>query len=267
MRTLTAAAVQMTSNADPESNLERARALVLQACEREAELVALPEFFVCLSSDEGKKIKAAEDFGKGLIQDFLSNLAAECGIHLVGGSIPLRSDIKGKVYNSSLLYGPSGDCIARYDKIHLFRYRGASEAYDESVTMAAGSSVVAHDCPFGRVGMSVCYDLRFPEMFRAMGRPDIIAAPTAFTVPTGRDHWELLVRARAVENQCYVVAPCQSGEHDGGRRTWGHSMIANPWGDVLSVKERGEGVCIAVLDGETLAKCRERLPALDNRMM
>lgn len=268
MKNITASVIQMNSGADLDRNLARARELVLEAArQHRAELVALPEFFVLLSSQEDKKLEIAESFGRGKIQDFLSGLARDEGIHLVGGTIPLKSRSKGKVLNASLLYSPEGVCVARYDKIHLFRYRGKNEAYDETATMVRGRKVVTYDAPFGKLGLSVCYDLRFPELYRSMGRPDVVTAPTAFTVPTGRDHWDLLVRGRALENQCYLLAACQEGEHHGGRKTWGHSMIAGPWGDVLACQEQGEGVCSAVLDAEAQDRCRQRLPALDNRVM
>lgn len=267
MRTITAAAIQMNSSADVDENLSDAQRLIEQACQVGSQLVSLPEFFVCLSADEGKKLSLAERFGKGPIQSFLAKMAAEHHIHLVAGSIPLRSRAKGKVTNTSLLFDPAGKCVARYDKVHLFQYRGKSEAHDENDTMVRGRSVATHDAPFGRVGLSICYDLRFPELYRAMGRPDIVTAPSAFTVPTGRDHWELLVRARAAENQCYLVAACQHGAHDGGRKTWGHSIIVNPWGQVLAHLDDGEGVCTAILDANFLEQCRSRLPALDNRVM
>lgn len=267
MKTITAAAIQMSSSADADRNLADAQRLIGQACELGPQLVSLPELFVCLSADEGRMVALAERFGEGPVQSFLSRMAREHRIHLVGGSIPLRARAKGKVTNTSLLFDPAGKCVARYDKIHLFQYRGKTEAHDERETMSPGRRIVAHDAPFGRVGLSICYDLRFPELYRAMGRPDIVTVPSAFTVPTGRDHWELLVRARAVENQCHVVAACQHGAHDGGRRTWGHTIIVNPWGEVLAHLDDGEGVCSAILDADFQGRCRGRLPALDNRAM
>ncbi len=267
MKDIKVAAIQMTSSADLDANLETATELIDHAVSLGAMLVVLPEFFVCISSDGRKVMSMAEKFGQGKVQSHLSALAVKNGIHLVGGSIPLRSEHKDKVYNTSLLFGPSGDCISRYDKIHLFQYKGRAEAYDESKTMAAGNEPVTYDAPFGRLGMTVCYDLRFPELYRSLGEPDILTVPSAFTVPTGKAHWELLIRTRALENQCYLVAACQCGAHDGGRKTWGHSVIVNPWGDILSGLKKEEGVCCATLESEVLEQCRERLPALRNKKL
>jgi nitrilase len=259
------AAVQMVSGPDVAENLRRAGRLVAEAAERGAALVALPEYFPLVSGDEFAKLAHCEAEGEGPMQDFLRQQAAKHRIWLVGGSIPLKAEVPGKVMNTSLVFDDEGRQVARYDKIHLFGFKKGEEAYDESRSIAAGSQVVVCDTPFARLGLSICYDLRFPELFRAMGEVDVIVLPAAFTYTTGQVHWEMLLRARAVENQCYVLASAQGGTHPSGRVTWGHSMVIDPWGKVLDQVATGPGVAIADFDPAHLAAIRESLPALKHR--
>ncbi|HTZ00436.1 MAG TPA: carbon-nitrogen hydrolase family protein, partial [Rhodocyclaceae bacterium] len=197
----------------------------------------------------------------------LAETAARLGVWLVGGSVPLATDDPAKVRNSCLVFDDRGRRVARYDKIHLFNFRRGEESYDEAATIEAGSVPVAFDAPFGRVGLAVCYDLRFPELFRALAPVDLLVIPAAFTQTTGRAHWELLLRARAVENQCYLLAPAQGGVHPTGRRTWGESMLVDPWGDVLAKLGQGEGVAAGELDPARIAEVRTSLPALQHRKL
>jgi nitrilase len=259
------AAVQMVSGPDVAENLRQAERLVAEAAGRGAKLVALPEYFPLVSGDEFAKLAHCEREGEGPIQDFLRQQAARHRVWLVGGSIPLEAEAPGKVMNTSLVFDDEGKQIARYDKIHLFGFRKGEEAYDESRSIAAGAQVVVCDTPLGRLGLSICYDLRFPELFRAMGEVDVIVLPAAFTYTTGQVHWEILLRARAVENQCYVLASAQGGTHPSGRVTWGHSMVIDPWGKVLDQIATGPGLAIADFDSTHLAAIRESLPALKHR--
>lgn len=261
------AAVQTVSGPDVAENLRVAADLIAQAADAGASLIALPEYFPLITSDERAKVAIREDEGRGPLQDFLREAALRHGVWIVGGTIPLVATASDKVRNSTLVFDPQGALAARYDKIHLFGFRKGAEAYDESATIEAGEKVVTFDTPFGRVGLSVCYDLRFPELFRAMGAVDLIILPAAFTYTTGRDHWEVLLRARAIENQCYVMAPAQGGRHPSGRVTWGHSLIADPWGEVLTCREEGAGVVCADLDPERIRAVRESLPALRHRCL
>ncbi|CAI06638.1 putative amidohydrolase [Aromatoleum aromaticum EbN1] len=261
------AAIQTVSGADVAENLRVAAALVAEAAADGAQLVALPEYFPLITPDETAKVAIRETEGHGPLQDFLREVATRHRVWLVGGTIPLVADADGKVRNSMLVYDPDGVQVARYDKIHLFGFRKGSEQYDEAATIEAGREVVTFDGPCGRVGLSVCYDLRFPELFRAMGKVDLIVLPAAFTWTTGRDHWEVLLRARAIENQCYVMAPAQGGRHPGGRVTWGHSLIVDPWGEVLACRDEGPGVVAADLDPDRIAAVRESLPALRHRCL
>src|SRR5690606_25653788 len=198
---------------------------------------------------------------------FLAQQARSHRVWLVGGSVPLVSPSSRQVYNACLVYGPDGKRVARYDKIHLFNFQRGSESYDESTTIFPGRTPVSFESPGGRVGLSVCYDLRFPELYRALGEVSLILVPAAFTYTTGRAHWEILLRARAIENQCYVLAAAQGGLHANGRRTWGHSMFIDPWGDVLEVRAEGPGVVVGSLDPAHLAEVRTALPALRHRVM
>ncbi|MDR1276602.1 MAG: carbon-nitrogen hydrolase family protein [Candidatus Accumulibacter sp.] len=261
------AAVQMVSTPRVDENLATAGALIAEAVAQGAELVALPEYFPIIGRRERDKINVREEFGAGPIQDFLSKTAARHGIWLVGGSLPLTAPSPDKVLNASLVYDPQGRCAARYDKIHLFGFQKGKDRYNESATIQAGTSPMAFDSPFGRVGVTICYDLRFPELYRALGVVDLNVIPSAFTEVTGRAHWEILMRARAVENQCYVLAVAQGGVHENGRETHGNSMIIDPWGDVLVRLEKGPGVIVGTMDHARIAEVRESLPALKHRAL
>lgn len=261
------AAVQMISVADVSENLEQAERLIAEAAARDAHLIVLPENFAVMSNNEHDKIQVAEDDGVGPIQDFLVASAKQHGIWLVGGTVPLTTACPGKIRNVSLVYSPLGERIARYDKIHLFGFDNGQERYDESATVEAGDKVVTFVAENRRVGLSVCYDLRFPELFRAMGEVDLIVLPAAFTYPTGLAHWEVLLRARAIENQCYLIAAAQGGRHPSGRRTYGDSMIVDPWGEVLVRRLEGPGVVFAEMSSHHQQQIRRRLPALEDRCL
>jgi deaminated glutathione amidase len=267
------AAVQMIATPRVDENLATASRLIAEAAERGATLVALPEYFCVMGHNDRDKLAVAEAPGNGPIQAMLGDAARRHGVWVLGGTLPMRSDDADHAFNASCVYGPDGLAAARYDKMHLFRFDNGKEHYDESRALRAGSSPVTVDIgPPGdawRMGLSVCYDLRFPELYRAMMSPpcDLIAVPAAFTYGTGKAHWELLLRARAVENQCYVIAPAQGGLHENGRRTFGHSLIVDPWGEVLAVKDEGEGVVIAEVDKARIADVRTQLPALQHRCL
>ena len=263
------AAVQMVSTPDVGGNLEVAARLVAQAAAGGAGLVLLPEYFCLMGRQDGDKLAIAEPAQDGPIQRFLSDTARQHGIWLVGGTLPLRTANPAQALNSCCVFGPDGKLAARYDKIHLFAFDNGREQYDEGRVLQAGTARVALQAGPLRVGLSICYDLRFPELYRALMNPpcDVLCVPAAFTYTTGRAHWELLLRARAVENQCYVLASAQGGKHENGRRTWGHSMVIDPWGEVLSVLEDGEGVVLAELDAARLAQVRQQLPALAHRRL
>ena len=261
------AAVQMNSGDDWRANLARAEQQVEAAAEAGARLVALPEFFPLLGRQRSDRLALAEEEGQGPLQAALAALAARTGIWLVAGSLPLKSRVKDKTTNSCLVYGPDGRQVARYDKIHLFGFQQGEEQYNESESFVAGSQPVSLDTPFGRVGLGICYDLRFPELFRALGEIDLLVLPAAFTVPTGQAHWELLLRARAVENQCYVLAPAQVGQHADGRKTWGHTLLVDPWGEVLSCLPEGEGWILGEMKMQRLQEVRGQLPALQHRRL
>jgi nitrilase len=261
------AAVQMVSTPDVNDNLATARRLVAEAAAAGATLVTLPEYWPVMGMRDTDKVRYAEPEGSGPIQDCMAQLAREHGIWLIGGTLPLASAESGKVLNTTLVYDPQGVSVGRYDKIHLFGFNKGGEVYDEARTIVPGESVGSFDAPFGRVGLSVCYDLRFPELYRAMGECALIVVPAAFTHTTGSAHWEVLLRARAIENQCYVLASAQGGIHANGRRTFGHSMLVDPWGEVKAVLREGEGVVSGELDPAFLASVRETLPALKHRKM
>ena len=261
------AAVQMISSTSIVDNVATARRLITQAAEQGANLVLLPEYWPALEAQDADKLAHAEEAGKGKIQDFMSGIAQELGIWLIGGTLSIKSNVPGKVLNTMMTYNPQGEHVARYDKIHLFSFSKGTESYDESRSITPGGEVATFETPFGRVGMSVCYDLRFPELYRAMGTCSLIVMPAAFVYTTGRVHWEILLRARAIENQCYLLASGQGGKHETGRRTWGHSMVINPWGEIVDVLPEGEGVVIGEIDLEKMAEIRERLPALKHRKL
>lgn len=257
----------MVSSPSVDDNLATARRLVAQAAAGGALLVVLPEYWAIMGQQETDKLAHAEQPGSGPIQDGMAQMARRHGIWLIGGTLPLISGQEGKVLNTTLVYDPQGEPAGRYDKIHLFGFTRGTESYNESRTIVPGAQVRSIETPFGRVGLSVCYDLRFPELYRAMGDCALMVVPAAFTHTTGRAHWEVLLRARAIENQCYVLASAQGGLHPNGRRTWGHSMLIDPWGEVKAVLPEGEGVVSGEIDPLFLAGVRESLPALAHRTM
>jgi deaminated glutathione amidase len=265
------AALQMVSTARLADNLVAAQRLIARAASEGAELVALPEHFCLIGHSDRDKLLIAEPAGQGPIQQMLSHCAHENSVWLIGGTLPLRTDDPDRVLNTSCAFAPDGTQVARYDKIHLFRYRNDLEEYDEGSVIRSGSEPVAFEADARdgalRVGLSVCYDLRFPELYRALMDPpcDLLVVPAAFTHTTGRAHWEVLLRARAIENQCYVMAPAQGGRHDSGRRTWGHTLVVDPWGEVLGCRDEGEGIVMALLDRARLKAVRSQLPALSHR--
>ena len=263
----TVAAIQMVSTPDVAHNIASARRLVAQAAAGGAQLVSLPEYWPIMGMTDGDKVGHAEKPGRGPIQDFMAQAAREHGIWLIGGTLPLVSNDAARVMNTTLVYNPDGEAVGRYDKIHLFGFNKGLEAYDEARTIVPGAQVGTFEAPFGRVGLSVCYDLRFPELYRAMGECALIVVPAAFTYTTGSAHWEVLLRARAIENQCYVLAAAQGGLHQNGRRTFGHSMLVDPWGAVKAVLAEGEGVIEGTIDADFLAGVRESLPALKHRKL
>jgi len=261
------AAIQMASGPNIEGNLAEARRLIAKAAEQGARLVVLPEFFAIMGLHEQDKLKVSEQAGNGPIQTFLSETAKHYKIWLVGGSIPLAGTAPEKVRDSCLVFDEHGEQVARYDKIHLFSLSLGNESYDEAATIESGNQVVVVDSPFGRIGLAVCYDLRFPELFRAMKDVDIIVLPAAFTETTGKMHWEVLVRARAIENLAYIIASAQGGYHVNGRETHGHSMIVDPWGRILDTLTRGSGVVIGTINPSHQASLRSSLPALKHRVL
>ena len=261
------AAIQMISGPEVGANLVEAGRLVAEAADRGARLVALPEYFPLIGASDAERLTARETDGAGPIQAFLSEAARRHGVWLVGGSLPLVADDPAKMRNSCLVYDDQGRRVARYDKIHLFGFTKGTESYNESLTIERGSRVVSFDSPCGRIGVAICYDLRFPELFRALGVVDLLVIPAAFTETTGRAHWELLLRSRAVENQCYLLAAAQGGEHPNRRVTHGNSMIVDPWGEVLGRLDKGAGVVVAEIDPARIAEVRACLPALKHRVM
>ena len=261
------AAVQLASGPNVKGNLNEAGRLIEMAAAQGAKLVALPEYFAIMGMRDGDKVKAREKPGSGPIQEFLSTTARSLGIWLVGGSVPLECANPEKVRNSSLVYDNKGKLCARYDKIHLFGFEMGKEHYEEQRTIEPGKEVVTVDTPFARLGLSICYDLRFPELYRAMKEVDIILVPSAFTETTGKAHWETLIRARAIENLADVLAPAQGGYHLNGRETHGDSMIVDPWGVVLDRLPRGSGVVVAGVNLQHLRNLRQSLPALTHRTL
>jgi nitrilase len=261
------AAVQMVSAPELEPNLVAAERLIASAASAGARLVALPENFYLIGRHEGDKVKLAEVDGKGPIQEFLSFLSKKLSLWLVAGTVPIKARDENRIRGACVVYDDSGKRVARYDKMHLFRFDGGAERYDETRTLEPGEALVACDSPFGRLALSVCYDVRFPELYRGLGEFDALFVPSAFTATTGAAHWETLLRARAIENQAYVIAPAQGGSHASGRRTHGHTMIVDPWGEVLGVRPEGEGLVLADIDPQRIREVRASLPALANRRM
>ena len=261
------AAIQMASGPNVASNLAEAEQLIELAVDAGARLVVLPEFFCIMGMKDADVVKAREAEGSGPIQSFLSRMAKKHHIWLIGGSVPLEAGAANKVRNSCLVYDERGKLVARYDKIHLFGLDLGNERYQESRLIEPGDKVIVVSSPFGRIGLSICYDLRFPELYRAMPDVDIIVVPSAFTATTGRAHFETLIRARAIENLAYVIAPAQGGYHLSGRETHGDSMIVDPWGVVLDRLPRGSGVVIANINPAYQASLRKSLPALQHRFI
>ena len=266
---LNVAALQMVSTPDVARNLASAGRLMAEAADAGMQLVALPEYFCLLGRSDRDKLGIAEAEGDGPIQAFLAAAAQRLGLWVIGGTLPLRTADPERVRNSCGVWSPSGQRVARYDKIHLFAFDNGQERYDEARVLEPGQTPVAVDIEGWRVGLSICYDLRFPELYRRLMQPpcDLIVVPSAFTYTTGAAHWELLLRARAVENQCYVLAPAQGGLHENGRRTWGHSLLADPWGELMAVRDEGEAVVAGELSRDRLAAVRQQLPALGHRRL
>jgi predicted amidohydrolase len=265
------AAIQMTSSHVVADNLAAAAVLLRQAKDLGCEIACLPENFSFIGLRDADKLRVAEADGDGAVQSFLSETARELNMWILGGTIVIRGDSDLRVANTSLLIDAAGERVARYDKIHLFDVTipGRDEQYRESTHVAAGREPVVADTPVGKLGLSVCYDMRFPELYRELVSQgaEWLVMPAAFTVPTGRAHWETLLRARAIENLCYVVAPAQSGTHSSGRETYGDSLIVDYWGQVLSRLAKGTGVITAHIDLAKEAETRARFPALANRQL
>jgi deaminated glutathione amidase len=261
------AAIQMVSAADVATNLAEAERLLAEAVQGGARLAVLPEFFPLMGLRDTDKVAVRERPGNGPIQEFLAATAQRLDLWIVAGSVPLEASVSDKVRNSCLVYDPQGKLAARYDKIHLFGFDNGRERYVEANTIEPGAEVKVLESPYGRIGLSICYDLRFPELYRHMGAVDAIVVPSAFTATTGAAHWETLIRARAVENLAYVLAPAQGGVHASGRRTHGHTMIVDPWGEILARIPTGAGVALADIDPARLAAVRRSLPALEHRTL
>ena len=268
------ALIQMVSGTQVAANLEAAALGLQAAAQADAQLVLLPEYFACMGQHEHDKLAQQEPFGQGPVQAFLSEQARRLGLWLVGGSLPLTSPDPQRVYNSTLVFDPQGQCVARYDKMHLFRLDDGAQRFDETKLVRPGQAPVAVDLvdragQRWKLGLSICYDLRFPELYRSYAAQgaDIMVVPSAFTYTTGKAHWELLLRARAVENLSYVLAPAQGGMHENGRQTWGHSMAVSPWGEVLAQQAQGQALVLAQLDPAQLVQARARLPALAHRTL
>ncbi|MDM0115299.1 carbon-nitrogen hydrolase family protein [Variovorax sp. J22R133] len=268
------AAIQMVSSIERATNLARAHSLLAQAAEEGAELAVLPEYFCVMGRRDTDKLALREHAEGGVVQSFLGDAAREFGMWIVGGTLPLESEEEDHVLNTSLAFSPEGQCVARYDKIHLFYFDNGTEHYDERRVITPGTKPVAFDLPSRdgqrwRVGMSVCYDLRFPELYRALARDgaELLLVPSAFTRTTGAAHWEVLLRARAIENLAWVVAPAQGGTHENGRHTWGQSLIVDPWGTVVAQQATDEAVVMFDLDARHVERARAQLPALSHRVL
>ena len=265
------AALQMVSGANVQANLAAAGLLLARAAAQGAELALLPEYFCLMGLKESDKLEIREAPGQGPIQDFLAAKARALKLWIVGGSVPLEASDERHVRNSTLVYSPAGQCVARYDKIHLFAFDNGREHYNESRVIERGATPVSFELPSidghqYRVGLSICYDLRFPEHYRALAA-DLLLVPGAFTFTTGQAHWEVLLRARAIENIAYVVAAAQGGRHENKRRTWGQSLIVDPWGEILAQQAEGEAVLMAEVLGQRLQALRLQLPALQHRVL
>ena len=265
------AAIQMVSTASLQENLETARRLIKAAAHDGAQITVLPEYFCIMGLKDTDKVNIREKLGSGLIQEALATIVRDSGIYLIAGTIPLEAKDPNKVLNTTLVFNPDGQRIGRYDKMHLFGFQTSTERYQESETIEAGEQpgivkITINDTEWS-FGLSICYDLRFPELYRALGQVDCHIIPAAFTYTTGKDHWEILLRARAIENQCYVLASAQGGVHQNQRRTWGNSMLIDPWGEVLTTLPEGEGFISGVLSKDKLNEVRSKLPALAHRKL
>ena len=258
-------AVQTVSGDDVAENLRASERLVAEAVSQGAQLVLLPEYFGIFGSRATAKVAVRETDGDGPQQAALGRMAREHGVWVIGGTVPIAIADPARVRSASLVFAPDGRCVARYDKIHLFAFSQGDERYDEGKTIEPGNEPVAFDAPCGRVALSVCYDLRFPELYRSFDNLALIVVPSAFTAVTGAAHWHVLLRARAIENQCYVLAAAQGGTHANGRRTYGHSILIDPWGVVLAERDEGPGVIVGDVDPERIAQVRRDLPALSHR--
>lgn len=259
MTAIRMAALQMVSGPELAPNLDAAGRLIRAAAAAGAKLVALPENFYCIGRTERDKVALRERDGKGPIQEFLKETSKRLGIWIVGGTTPISIPDETRIRSACLVYDDAGQRVARYDKSHLFRFTSEKESHDESRTLERGDGPVAVESPFGRLGLSICYDVRFPEHYRALGGVEVIFVPSAFTVPTGEAHWHILLRARAIENYAYVVAPAQGGTHASGRRTYGHTMVVGPWGEILAERPEGEGVVLADIDVQRIHDMKRRL--------
>ena len=265
------AAIQMVSTASLQENLETARRLIKAAAHDGAQIAVLPEYFCIMGLKDTDKVNIREKLGSGLIQEALATIVRDSGIYLIAGTIPLEAKDPNKVLNTTLVFNPDGQRIGRYDKMQLFGFQTSTERYQESETIEAGEQpgivkITINDTEWS-FGLSICYDLRFPELYRALGQVDCHIIPAAFTYTTGKDHWEILLRARAIENQCYVLASAQGGVHQNQRRTWGNSMLIDPWGDVLVTLAEGEGFISGTLSKDKLNEVRSKLPALAHRKL
>jgi nitrilase len=265
------AAIQMVSSASLKENLATADRLIKAAAQDGTQVAVLPEYFCIMGLKDTDKVGVREKLGSGPIQEELAAIAKDNGIYLIAGTIPLEAKDPNKVLNTTLVFGPDGQRIGRYDKIHLFGFQTNTERYQESETIEAGDQPgivkLSIDGDEWIFGLSICYDLRFPELYRALGQVDCHIIPAAFTYTTGKDHWEILLRARAVENQCYVLASAQGGIHQNQRRTWGNTMLIDPWGEILANLPEGEGFISGVLSKDKLNEVRSKLPALAHRKL
>lgn len=263
----TVAAIQMVSSTSIADNLAQAAQHIQEAVAQKAQFILLPEYFAYMGRKDTDKLAYAEADTGGYIQNFMANIAQQHRVWIAGAGVPLQSKVASQVKNSLLVFNAEGQRVARYDKIHLFGFQQGNESYQEHHTTSAGNRVVVLDTPFGRIGLCTCYDIRFPELFRAMGKIDLLLAPAAFTETTGRAHWEILLRARAIENQTFVLAAAQGGQHENGRETHGNSMLIDPWGEIIQRLSRESGLICAEINLEILRRVRQELPALEHRVL